>query len=254
MSLGPIAGIAGKIKALVALFPTDNLTKVNRIDVTLSTRASSAEVAKAANWTAGLATQVGTNLDIPVSQVKMLYKSVVLTTGTSWAKPAKMIGDIVLVSMIGGGGKGNASATFYGGSGGKAIQKVAYNVGAGPVTYGIGIGATSSSARGSSTTFGSLTCIGGWGGAVGANDPGGAQGGLGGNNMLAESASGPYGGQGGGVRGSADSGGGGGLVFDTLAKAHYLCGSGYGAGSGGHSSGVVNGVDGAILLEWTETP
>jgi len=264
MSGAPLAGLAGKMKTLLDRWTSALATKLDtNVDAKISLTSLASTALSTANWTNGRALLLD-HLDKDISEIKTVkYQSVLKTTGTSWTVPAGLIGDTVIVSMIGGGG-GGSSTTLQQGQGGNAgfaLQKIPYVVGA-TVTYSIGAGGAGQTGAGNGsdgtdTTFGTLTAAGGEGGSQ--NSSAGTGGALGGryyssnHDWYPGAVGGPFGGI--NSAGYRELGGASGLIFDDTLFTTDGDGSGYGAGGygmRGSSANGHNGEDGAILIEWFE--
>ena len=235
MSMAPLLGLPGKVKTLIDRLTSTRATNLDNLDAAITTRAAASTALSSATWTgtrAGYIDLLNTHLDANTGI--MLPKFQLLTSGTTWTRPAGSIDNLVLVSAIAGG---EAWATsIYGGQGGSFMVRYPYTAGA-TVSYSIGAGGTGTAgADGSDTVWGTITlkgggtatCTGcaGWIDRTNADQPAGMP-------------PGPYGSP---ARGNVRTGypGGGGLMFN---------GTVYGAGGGD----VYNaGTAGAILLEWWE--
>jgi len=192
----------------------------------------------------------------------MKQKYQVFTSGTStWTKPSGIVGDVVRVTMIGGGGGGawasSAGHDCSGGNGGVAIQEHPVTV-SGNVTVTIGTGGAArggsagDGSAGVSSTFGSLaTAAGGSGGrnsgtsqnTVGSAgalvnaDPSGAW-------VPSSGYSGRFGGPHGFVKDfNNKTMGGGGLRVDGVA---------YGYGGVSYNGAPTAGGGGVCVVEWWE--
>ena len=156
-----------------------------------------------------------------------LPKFELLTSGTTWTRPANIVDNLVWVSAIAGGEAFLSSVTY--GDGGSYIIRNPYTCGS-SVTYAIGAGGVGyAGANGGDTVWGTITLQGGgetdgWGSiGVSSNNTGFV-----GNLPPAFGAS-PV---------ASTQFAGGGLVFDGVV---------YGYGGSG------NGGAGCIFLEWMET-
>lgn len=206
-----------------------------------------------------------------------VHKSELFTSSGTWTKSAKMAGDDVWVTAIGGGGSGaNSISARSAGDGGEYAYRKAIDVSAtSSETVTIGAGGanqTTTSTDGSSggvTSLGSLLSVsGGFAGQVNINADdsgsytGGARGGHD-NEPSGQDNPCPLGGVGG--RSNANTaGGGGGLVLDEsgttggrgATTSLGYGGTGYGGGGGvgrNTAEGSGAGADGAMLIEWMET-
>lgn len=234
MSMGPLFGLRAKLKTLndrltsvrAANLDEITATRLEKLDAAISSRAAaSSYTATRAGYLDLLNTHLNADTGI------MVPKFALLTSGTLWTRPAKIIGNIVNLSGIAGGEAHNSAPVE--GQGGSHISMHPYTVGA-TETYSIGSGGTGTGgANGTNTTFGTITLIGG--GATGCTGEIGFSSGVGayGGHGLAPSS--PFGSRG------PNRYAGGGLRFDNTV---------YGYGGGITSN---NGGDGAILLQWWET-
>lgn len=211
----------------------------------------------------------------------LIEKREIFTAAGTWTKPAKLAGDNVWVTGIGGGGGGGNGPNAGGGDGGEfsydtqidvsAISSATITIGSG----GAGVAATADGNSGGVSSFGALLSLsGGFGGQTTLTDDdsasytGGARGGS--NTAVDGMGHGqdnpcPFGGNGGLAHDTAltQNGGGGGLVLDATSTAGESSattstadgGIGYGAGGGaGRNTGTSGaGADGAILVRWMET-
>lgn len=255
---GMLAGFSGKLSKILSLLPADMLARMARLDVNLSSRAPADTAVSNTILTPARAALLD-NLTGPLSDVKLLPRAALLLSGSSWNKPAKMAGSFLLVSMIGGGGAGQSSANPNGGGSGVALQRILYNVGAGPVPYAVGAGTSAGgTAQGGTTTFGTLSVAGGRSGGQGGGTVAGPAGFMysgTGAHAMAQVHGGPFAGPAGFWEPSSSvSPGAGGLIFDDMVRAQSYDGHGYGAGGRGASSGGGAGKQGAIYLEWLEVP
>ena len=231
MSLAPLLGLPGKVKTLLDRLTATRAGYLDNLDAAVTTRAPASTALSSATYTsarAGYLDKINTFLDADTGI--MVPKFQLITSGTSWTRPAGIIGNLVYVSAIAGGESYNSAPIP--GQGGSYINRTPYTVGA-TVTYSIGAGGTGTSgANGGNTVWGTITLIGGGGtGCTGAR-PASSNGYFNGEPTQGAYGSGPP------VGGTG--GGGAGLVF-----------SGTMYGSGGSVSSN-NGVAGAILLEWWE--
>lgn len=275
MSMAYFAGIPGKIKVLLDRVTATRAANLDKLDATVSTRSTSTEVAKAATWTQALADKINLNLDKKVSESGLVKKRVVLTatTASNWTIPPKLKHGGVEVSMIGGGGSGSKQiGTGQAGGGGQACQSSWYSfsgaeVTAGQIAYQCGVGGAAKTTSGngndgSPTTFGSWSVAGGEGGdALGGGNRSGTRGAF--ESSTDKGAAQSYSGKYGALAGSTFENflaGGGGLRFSpvspTFSGLSPYDGDGYGAGSFAHVNNLSSGAgkQGAILLEWEETP
>lgn len=184
-------------------------------------------------------------------------QSWIFTASGTWAKPAGLDDDrIVIVRAWGGGGGG---ADTGGGGGGARFVEALFRAADVPASVTVTIGAGGaggnggSGGAGGSTTFGVLlTAWGGGGGKAGASgDPGGGGGGVyatGGTGASGSTA--VYGGGAGGVSaagaGAPHPGGGGG--GGGAGAGHAGGDSEYGGGGGGGCSGALFGAGGRSLF------
>lgn len=271
MSMAALIAIPGKVKTLLDRVTQIRADNLDRLDATVSSRASSTEVAKAATWSNALALLITTNLDQKVSSAGTIKKSVVLTStsAANWTIPSKIKGSCVLVSAIGGGATGERTGiagSATGGGSGAYIQKALYTfsgaeITAGQIAYQCGVGGaartTNGANDGSPTSFGVWSLAGGKGNGGKSGAAGGAV--LTSQSMYMRACSppGPFGASA-GAGGSSSAGGAGGLRFNALSPIGTdNVGDGYGAGTSGSTSTGVNtaaGIQGAILLEWEESP
>jgi len=177
-------------------------------------------------------------------------------SGTNFLLPPNLVGDTVFVTMIGGGGGGawatSGSANCSGGNGGEAMIEHPYTI-AGTITPTVGAGGAARAGSagdgtaGGSSTFGTMTVLGGSGGRNHASQ----QGGSGSNGALSGAAnyqSGGYQGRFGVPRGiifnaSGQVAGGGGLMWQ---------GDWYGYGGSSIASTPTAGVGGLVIVEWWE--
>lgn len=217
--------------------------------------------------TAGM---VKTLVDNPVAPSGLILKQQLITATGNWTRPAKMAGNTVWLTMIGGGASGrgisDSANNARGGNGGQYRIRVPVDIGdALSVTCTIGGGGTqvgsNAQSSGGVTSFGAFLSVLG-GSPVGGGAPGGSQ--VTGNPMGINGADTPLG-YGGRVLGAAQyyAVGGGGLNLGTAppesgpAVVNIIAAQGYGAGGYGQGgSGVAGagyaGVPGAILVEWPE--
>lgn len=235
MSNAPFFNLGSKLKTLTdrltsaraANLDEITATRLARLDATISSRASAASyTGTRAGYLDLLNAHLNANTGI------MIPKFVLLTSGTTWTRPAKIVGNIVMFSGVAGGEAYNTAPVE--GQGGEYLQMYPYVVGA-TETYSIGAGGTGTGgANGTNTTFGTITLLGGGvancAGEVGFNSGVGAYGGQG------RPPPGPYGAK------SANRYSGGGLRFGNTI---------YGDGGGVTRN---NAGGGAILLQWWETP
>lgn len=275
MSMAYFAGIPGKIKTLVDRLTATRAANLDKLDAAVSTRASSTEVSKAVTWTQALADKINTNLDKKVSESGLIKKSVILTStsAANWTIPPKIKNGGVEVSMIGGGGSGSkGTGSGQAGGGGRACQSSWYpfsgpEITAGLIPFQCGVGGaakttTGNGNDGAATQFGDWSVAGGEGGdSGGAGLRSGTRGGYdtGSDRGQPQAYSGKYGALAGSSYGNF-LGGGGGLRFSPIAPSpsglDSQDGDGYGAGSAAHLANLSSdaGMQGAILLEWEETP
>lgn len=273
MSTSLFAALPGKVKVLLDRLTDDRATNLDRLDANILSRASTSVVAKAATWTQTLADKINTNLDVKVSEVKALKKSVVLTAASGdWEVPSKLIGSVVRVSIIAGGSSGSFDGAndAAGGNSGEYLQNILYDLSSegGTVSYVNGVGGAPKSTAGSGndgqgSSFGAISVAGGKGGPQGSTaiSRGGATGARLGSSFFAPASS-PFG-KFGGSPGQSNfevAGGAAGLCFDdTQFRASGDNGDGYGAGGAGYLASAnkpqsLAGKDGGIYLEWEETP
>jgi len=202
------------------------------------------------------------------------YQAQLFTSSGTFTLPAKLVGDTVQVTMIGGGGSGASYPTgngdSWGGNGGESMQQIpTVIVASQTVTIGAG-GAGVSGAGGNaggSTSFGSKTVAGGGGGASTTypSHIGGSFGGTRWSSLMiafATSQGGPFGGSGGtsNLNYNYAGAGGGGLVLDDSGttggeQSVYTASGGVGYGAGGAASTSSTsgaGASGAVLVEWME--
>lgn len=204
----------------------------------------------------------------------MILRQELFTATGTWNRPAKMAGDTVWVTIIGGGASGKPSATTInrrGGNGGQWRIQVGVDIGSAtsvPCTVGTGgavPGANDTENAGSASSFGAfLTALGGPVSTVASpsfSAPGGTPTGTAGADV-AQGGDTPLG-YGGRPLGAGSAGGGGGLglgpnpptVSGTGLPAGDRPAQGYGAGGSVNASTVnahLAGLDGAILVEWPE--
>lgn len=231
MSLAPLMGIPGKLKTLLDRLTATRAGYLDNLDATVSSRAPSSTALSTSNWTAaraGYLDNLNSYLDADTGKTKKMFQ--LLTSGTTWTRPAGIIGTTVYVSAIAGGEAYNSTGPVYG-QGGSYIQKYPYAAGA-TVSYSIGAGGTGTAgANGTDTVFGTITLQGG-----GEADCSGA---LGRNSAQSQSPEHPPGPFGSPQVGNSSTKGGGGLMLNGTL---YGCGGTSGAGGAG-----------AILVEWEES-
>lgn len=206
----------------------------------------------------------------------MILRQQLFTATGTWNRPAKMAGDIVWVTIIGGGASGRPSATVgnrRGGNGGQWRIHVGVDIGAATsvaCTVGTGgaiPGANDTENAGSASSFGAfLTALGGPvstvtspsfsapGGTPTNTSPAGGDIAQGGDTPMG------YGGR--SINANAAGGGGGlglGTNPPTVNGAGLTAGDrpaqGYGAGGSvfnGPAAPYLAGLDGVILVEWPE--
>lgn len=188
----------------------------------------------------------------------MLLKQQLITESGEWVRPAKMAGNTVWVTMIGGGEAGNPGSSGSGGWGGEYFIDMPVDIGAlHSVSCTIGQGGnqhtTSTRQPGGPTSFGSLLTVLGGSRATGKGTP----------TMPVQSppSSGlntplGFGGRYNGGTSHTGSGGGGGLILDDSGMAGSTGGSitnAQGYGAGGAVDGIAYaGAAGAILVKWPE--
>ena len=168
-------------------------------------------------------------------------KQLILVSGT-WTAPSGIT--TVYITMVGGGG-GVAGGTSAGASGAGYVMKYPYAVT--PNTgYSVTVGAagTAISTTGGTTSFGTISAVGGAPGANGSTTAcpipsmnGTTSNGAGGSYQLAGGS---------GATQGTGTGGGGGTPFGTGAS-HSGVGIGYGFGGNGDNP---NGGPGFVLIEW----
>jgi hypothetical protein len=235
MSMAPLLGLPGKVKTLIDRLTSTRATNLDNLDAAITTRAAAATALSSATWTgtrAGYIDLLNTHLDANTGI--MLPKFQLLTSGTTWTRPANIIDNLVLVSAIAGGEA--VTTGSRGGTGGSFIQRYPYTAGA-TVSYSIGAGGTGTAgADGSDTVWGTITLKGG-----GATGHTGSQGGESytGIDITPLAPPGPYGSYARDSFGSGTGGGGGLMLNGTV----------YGAGG---STTNNAGTAGAILVEWWE--
>ena len=231
MSMAPLLGLPGKVKTLVDRLTLaraealDQVTAVRmaRLDAAVSTAAA------AASYTPERAVYLdllNTHLDATTGLQKPMFQ--LLTSGSTWTRPAGIVGTTVYVTGIAGGEAGNGTS----GRGGSYLIKWPYAAGA-TVTYSIGAGGVYSTGgeNGGNTVWGTITLIGGGVSAGWGTDDAG-------DEIV------PYMGAFQPTDGASHAGAGGsGLI---LGGTVYDFG-GYIAG------GNESGGNGAILLEWWES-
>lgn len=233
MSLAPLLGLPGKVKTLLDRLTATRAGYLDNLDAAVTTRAPSSTALSSATWTsarAGYLDKINTYLDANTGKTKKMFQ--LITSGSSWTRPAGIVGTTVYVSAIAGGESYSSSGPVYG-QGGSYIQRYPYTAGA-SVSYSVGSGGSGTGgANGTDTVFGTITLQGGGEsdctGALGRNVSTGTQ---------AESPPGPHGSH---AAGNSVSRGGGGLMFG---------GTVYGRGGSALSN---DGGAGAILLEWEES-
>lgn len=205
----------------------------------------------------------------------LILKRQIFTTNGTWNRPAKMAGNTVFLTGIGGGSSGRASnsrvATIFGGDGGQYVIQVPVDIGSSTsVSVTIGVGGASSAINaapnhGSPTSFGTLlTLLGGTNrGTSGAPVPVGAPGGQGSSQTTMNGSDTPLG-YGGKVYSTSTSGigcGGGGILIGGnhitasvgAGSANLTPAQGYGSGGGGQSVGSSGaGANGVLMVEWME--
>ena len=199
----------------------------------------------------------------------MLLKQQLITADTTWARPARMAGDTVWITLIGGGSSGTfgAGTTSRGGNGGQYRLQVPVSIGSATsvaCTIGAGGGATMTATAnaGLPTSFGSFLSVLGGSAPPAAPNPFGSYGGQGkasgAVDQFSNGSDTPLG-YGGRVTSASLNlaGGGGGLGLGssppTGGSAGGLTGAqGYGAGGGGSNLGSTPGAPGCILIEWPE--
>lgn len=205
----------------------------------------------------------------------MIPRQQLFTATGTWNRPAKMAGNTVWVTMIGGGASGRPSATpaaRRGGNGGQWMIQVGVDIGAATSvactvgTGGAAPGANDKENAGSASSFGAfLTALGGPVSSVISppfSAPGGSLDGNTAGAVFAQGGDTPLG-YGGRSTSSIAAGGGGGLGLGPNPPVAIGAGlpigsrpaQGYGAGGSVNTYNNVPhlaGVDGAILVEWPE--
>lgn len=194
----------------------------------------------------------------------MLLKQQLITADGDWVRPAKMAGNTVWLTMIGGGQSGNSGAgtSSRGGNGGEYKIQVPVDIGdlvSVLCTIGEGGAATNTVAQnnGNPTSFGAfLTCLGGSPTTANGRGAPGGQGTSGSLSQVNNGSDTPLG-YGGRPNNVGYGGGGGGLNLGTnppITNNNQGQGSlGYGAGGNGGSASIYTpGNPGAILVEWPE--
>lgn len=189
----------------------------------------------------------------------MLLKQQIITADGNFVRPAKMAGNTVWLTMIGGGSSGVAQ-TGQAGIGGQYLIRFPVDIGtATSIACVIGLGGAQTTATtgahnpGGTTSFGSLISV------IGGNAVTGQGGATGGSSVASSIRSGrstPLGSGGIVVTSQQASGGGGGLVVDASnvqggTVAAVTSAKGYGAGGTSFGIGYA-GASGVILVEWPE--
>jgi len=208
------------------------------------------------------------------------YQFQLFTSSGTFTLPAKLVGDTVRVTAIGGGGSGclgGTTGTSWGGNSGAYAQQMAVSIAANQtVTIGAGglspaTGGNANGLSGGNTVFGSLTFVGGGGGSSGPLNPNNTGGAVGGAynsanaGYAADSPLGPFGGNGGHMTHALGGPGAGGLILDSTgikggdnthsSNYRHYGGRGYGAGGAAYASTNLPsgaGAQGAVLVEWME--
>lgn len=246
MSLAPLLGLPGKVKTMIDRLTADRATKLDNLNATVSSRAPSATALLSTTWTNARAAKLD-NLDALISSLKSGKKQFqLLTSNGTWVRPAGHIGDVVEVTMIGGGqggSRGSSSTTTRGGSAAEQIDRYPVTV-SGDVSVTIGqggarrTGSTGTGTAGTDTSFGALAVRGGDSasliGPPGADDSGAVE--MQSHSVrLADAAQngiGAYGGRG-----------------------YVINGVRYGTGGQGDTNSdadSTDGLDGMCLVEWWE--
>ncbi len=232
MSMAPLLGLPGKVKTLVDRLTSTRATNLDNLDAAITTRAAASTALSSTTWTgarAGYLDLLNTHLDANTGIIQQKFQ--LLTSGTTWTRPAGIVGTTVLVSAI-AAGESYTSTGPVGGQGGSYIQKYPYAAGA-TVSYSIGAGGTGTTgANGGDTVWGTITLVGG-----GATNASGCVG-RSSSFLDPQFPGGPFGSP--GVCQASTQTGGGGLMFN---------GTVYGQGG---SSLTSSGTQGAILVEWWE--
>ena len=198
----------------------------------------------------------------------MLLKQQLFKSGGTWTRPAKMAGNTVWLTMI-GGGEGVGGGVANGGFGGQYLIRIAVDIGSLssiPVTIGQG-GVNGASAAntfnpGGATSFGALLTVLGGSSATGTGTPGGPTSASGtaatpvSNGMDTPLGWGARARQVGNIQAG---GGGGGIVIDASGVSGGIINmttatpaKGYGAGATRAGTLGAAGAPGAILVEWPE--
>ena len=204
----------------------------------------------------------------------MILRQKIFTASDTWNRPAKMAGNTVWVTIIGGGASGRPSATSgnrRGGNGGQWRIQVAVDIGsATSVTCTVGTGGAipgtnDTENAGSASSFGAfLTALGGPVSTVSSpsfSAPGGAPTTTAGADV-SQGGNTPMG-YGGRSASTNGAGGGGGLglgpnpptVSGVFLAATERPAQGYGAGGSVYNFATavyLAGLDGVILVEWPE--
>ena len=200
----------------------------------------------------------------------ILRQQLITATGT-WTRPAKMAGNTVWLTMIGGGASGrgvsSSANSARGGNGGQYQIQIPVDIGGAlsvACTIGEGGSQVGSNAQnaGAVTSFGTFLSVLG-GSPAGGGAPGGSH--VTGNITGIQGADTPlgYGGRALNATVPSYAAGGGGLNLGTAppesgsVAGNISAAQGYGAGGHGQGgSGIVGvgyaGIPGAILVQWPE--
>lgn len=160
--------IPGRLKTLLDRLTASRAAKLDNLNTTISSRAPSSTALSTGTWTGARAAKLD-NLDGPLSEAGLFARKFQLfTTSGTWNLPPEIVGDVVLVTLIGGGGSGNSidgAANAYRGRAGEALIEQPHTV-SGNVSVTVGAGGSSvtnniNGNAGSASSFGSLSAAGG---------------------------------------------------------------------------------------------
>ena len=272
--LDQISTAVARAKTLIDRLTATRAANLDNLDAAITTRAASSTALSNATWTNARAVKLD-NLDAAVSTVgkSPVYYAELITSNTTWNRPADIVNNLVLVTAIGGGGGAgltDGGDGAWGGGSGEWCRRRYLTAGA-TVSIVIGAGGAGAGAAagsdGTDTTVGAWTFTGGKGGAYSTKAPAVQPGALGGYVDTAtpvvmpatpigcDVGGSPGGGMGGGAPGLVLDQSGTGGVDGTQLGANMCGRGGIGYGAGGGVGATVSGgagAAGAVLLEWWE--